>query len=430
MADQGGNAGGGGAAAPSSGGGAPAQGGTGGVKVGGQGGLTIGNAGGAAQANPLSRDGRASIGDFGRFIGNGRGFEGEAAQDFSTTMDVAEDPNDQYSPLKTGDDQLAQRGIQELADSADEDEAEVVEASLLEESDEYQAWKASHEKLQAIENSDDLPEDLLKKFVQKTVDGQRWRTTVAEAIRGAQRQDDYTAKLEELYRFRDQLLGEQAGLQRIVAALRGNADEFEDAITYIGGLKSAQMWALRLGLQLDNERKMDPRQRALVQRDREHQLELRRLAARNAALEAQMQQQQVVQPSQSEQYTLNQLQQMWPRAEERLVKTDTPWVESELSRFTFAKHWATRIQDFRGELTTEFVADVMASAMGEVQRLVAAGQVAAPQPAAAQTVPPVSKLTGPVRPGLPPGQGAQQPQQRNGRAKSARIGDFGRMVTR
>lgn len=298
----------------------------------------------------------------------------------------------------------------------DSQQAEVMsEADAAKWRAEYDSWKSA----------DDLPEPFMQKFGTVTIDGQRYRIPVSEAFQGYQRQSDYSMKLREVYKMRDQVQSQFQGLQRLMSDL-DDGQRFLDAMVAIKKFPGFHQAAIIYGKQLDAEQRMTPEQRAVIGQNRALRAETQRLNMVNQQLQQQVQQvqQQVQQPSRSEQMLFNQLAQIVPKAAE-LVR----WVDSPAARREFELHMENMLPSLEGkDITTEFVASVMQAAMQSIQAHLQAGQEQ-PLLAATNTIRPA-----PARPPAPPNRVGNGPapssQNGNGQMKRARIGDLGMMVGR
>lgn len=85
-----------------------------------------------------------------------------------------------------------------------------------------EAMREREERLRMHEEwtkSDDLAEPFHQKFVVATIDGQKYRIPVAEAVAGYQRNSDYSNKLRQVYDFERKLKAQFQGLQALLADL-------------------------------------------------------------------------------------------------------------------------------------------------------------------------------------------------------------------
>lgn len=280
-------------------------------------------------------------------------------------------------------------------------------------------------RLQEWESADDLPDVFHQKFITATIDGQKYRIPVAEAIAGYQRNADYSNKLRQVYDFERQLKQQFQGLQALLADL-DDGQRFLDAMVALGKFRGFAQAAMIYGKQLDAEQRMTPEQRAMV-------VQTRALRAENLQLQQQLrqamqqfnqmrQQQAPQQLQQHEQAIMHQLAQMWPRAAQMVGFVDSPAARRE-----FELHFDNMLPSLQGgEISTEFVANCMRAAMESVQAHLRAANGQAqlpPAPAAPQS-----------RQQLPPGRGLPGPapssQNGNGVQRRARIGDLSTLVGR
>jgi hypothetical protein len=430
----------------------------------GQGGFSGQSNQGYAQPAPASQ--RARVGEFSAFSAQGMpqsapqlsqtpGADGLPGQSISLqnaqVIDRPQDPNDPFSPLDNGLDAQSQAlalsdGPDPLAPIAPEEE-QPLQAQTIN-AEEIRAWL--NQRQQWIE-SDDLPDDFMGKFVAPVINGQRRRIPVAEAIKGYQRNEDYSNKLREMYAYEQQLMQREAGLQKLLTDM-DDGQKFLDAMVFLkkfdGFSKAAIIW----GTQLDAERRMTPEQRAVHQQMRAERARNQQLELELRALRAQQMQQQ--QPQQNQQQGpsheqvqeiyLQQLKYIGPKAAAKVGFVNTPATQRE-----FELHFNARLPTIAGrDLTSEFVEDCMVAAMESVEAVLQqSGYVRSQdvQPPAAATQPRVPagvpqggqwaaqqrQLAAQRRQELPPvstGTGPTQPITNANRPQRARIGEFDRGV--
>jgi hypothetical protein len=278
------------------------------------------------------------------------------------------------------------------------------------------------------EAGDDLPEAFLGKFGYTTVNGQKYRVTAAEAFRSHMRQSDYSQKLGELRQMRDSLQSQQAGINRLLAMF-DNGETFLEAVEHLGKFNGFAQAAMIFGKQLDVERRLDPTQRQLLQRQRQLEAENRKLLNERVNLQRQVQQQVQSQPTQDETYFLSLMNTMIENAGKRMATKGRPWVDSPATRRAFEEHWAANLHRLDGqEPSTAFVEEIMSGVMEYIGELESHGYIQRAQPQAQKLLPPVNKLSAAPAQQLT-AQGV--PQERvNGRVHRERIGNFGRTVNR
>lgn len=357
------------------------------------------------------------------------------------------DPNDPFSPLDNGMDAQAQALA--LSDEPDPlapiapDDEQPLQAQTIN-AEEIRAWL--NERQQWIE-SDDLADPFMGKFVVATVNGQRYRVPVSEAVKGYQRNEDYSTKLREMYAYEQSLQQREAGLQKLLTDMDAG-QTFLDAMVFLGKFKGFSEAAIIYGTQLDAERRMTPEQRQIHQALRAEraerkrmEIELRTLRGQQQSLQQQPQQPQGPTSEQVQQIYMQQLAHIAPRVAAKVGFVNTPIAQAE-----FERHFNARLPTIAGkDLTSEFIEDVMVAAMESVeahlqrsgfvrpqepnqappaQPRVPAGQREGGQWAARQAqiaaqrrqeLPPVSTGQGPTQPH--PGGNGQRPTR-------ARIGDF------
>lgn len=349
-------------------------------------------------------------------------------------------------------DAARQRGKREpeVIDTEGEDVGESAAEVVDWESDEFKTHplypkfaelKAAADKLEG----DQLHADLRAKFIPVELNvgeangrpiTRQYMLTVDDLARGFMRQSDYTKKLEGLYAYEDALQQRERGMNALVGALNsGDPETFMRMIRYIGALTSFQKAAYAWGAQIAREEAMSPEQRQVIAYNRQLQDELykAKLAEENAQRALQAAQAGIQRPpSYDEQYLVNQLQQLLPRAKELLAKRGRPYVESDKANELLLSSWNTflRTRDSAAEFTTESIANVLEGVMEQIEQLMAAGYIPDPQPRAAGMLPPVTRQapapnqTGAraaLQAGAPNyGSNGRQPQR-------ARIGDIGQI---
>lgn len=419
-----------------------------------------GQAGQGGQQGYAPQQQRARVGEFGAFSAGIQpqlsqkpvfGADGQQGQPINVqnveVLDRGYDAPDPFDALYGGEDAksltlavpddplaLDENGqpMQQSAEGQVHQAHVVTEAEVRAWLDEYHGWR----------NADDLAEPLMDKFVVAQVDGQRYRIPVREAIKGYQLHSDYSNKLREVYAFRDQLLQQEAGLQKLLRDME-QGQTFLDAMVFLNKFKGFSEAAIIYGTQLDAERRMTPEQREVHKALRAQRAALQRLEIENRNLRAQSAPRQE-QPQQNgptneqmQQIYMQQLAHIAPRVADKLGFVPTPYAKDE-----FERHFQQMLPSIVGQdLTSEFVETVMRATMESVDAQLARSGFApqqAQQPAAApqgqprvpagspqggqwagqqrqRQLPPVSQVPGPSQP-------AQQ------RAQRMRIGDFGRAI--
>lgn len=390
---------------------------------------------------PVGRAGRARIGDFNRAA---------TGQDIGVAEPVeAPEPAPRSQGLTRATENMGAKG-HELAErreqqewqtqqreSGDAEPSESEEAvypegegalDVLSSADANAEWRTRLKQLDEWEASDDVPEPFMQKFGYTTVNGQKYRVTVAEAFRSHMRQSDYSQKLAELRQMRDSLTSQQAGINRLLDMF-DNGTTFLEAVEHLGKFNGFAQAAMIFGKQLDVERRLDPNQRALMQRQRQLEAENRKLMNERANLQRQVQEQVQQVPTQDETYFLSLMNTMIENAGRRMATKGRPWVDSPATRRAFEEHWAANLHRLDGqEPSTAFVEEIMSGVMEYIGELESHGYIQRAAPAAQKLLPPVNKLSQ-----APAQQMTAQgvPQQKvNGRVHRERIGDFGRTVNR
>jgi hypothetical protein len=398
-------------------------------------------AGGAAGAAPASSGGQAGQstgqgGESGAPAGGERGRIGDFSS-WSGRTETAPTHQQQISlqdPSLVGRQQVAER--EQQSDSPFQDDGYDAQAQALSVDDSMQGdvmstEAADRERADRLRmhdewlKSDDLAEPFQQKFVTATIDGQRYRIPVAEAVAGYQRNVDYSNKLRSVYQFEARLKQQFQGLQALLADL-DDGQRFIDAMVALKKFPGFHRAAVIYGRQLAAEQAMTPEQRALVVRERALRAQNQELQMQLTQVMQQFQQVQQQQPPQmakDAQVIMNQLAQMWPRAAQAVG-----WIDSPAALREFEGHWDNLFPSLQGrEVSTEFVAQVMRSAMESIQAHLAAGNGG--QQAAA--MPPFQQQQ---RAPQPPGRGLPGPapssQNGNGMQRRARIGDLSTLVGR
>lgn len=344
-------------------------------------------------------------------------------------------------------DEARQRGRKPVIDvEYEEPEASPIDASVIDwDAEEFKAHPhyaqfAEMRDSAAKLEGDQLHADLHARFVPVELDveagGQlhkrQYMLTVSDLARGFMRQSDYTRKLDTLYAYEDALNQRERGLAALEGNLRsGDPEQFMRMIRYMGALEGFQRSAYMWGAQIAAEEAMTPEQRKVLAYNRHLQDQLYRaqLEAQNAhrALHQQRSTQQQA-PSVDEQYLVNQLQQLLPRAKELMAKRGRPYVESDKANDLLLSSWNTflRTRDPSSEFTTEGIANVLEGVMEQIEQLMSAGYIQAPPPRATQMLPPVSRQA-PAPAGARTAQQAGAPNYGgNGRQPPrARISDLG-----
>jgi len=345
-----------------------------------------------------------------------------------------QDPSDPWSPLESGQSRGENAQAQALVVD-DSQQAEVVEgeeeqqaaAQALTESDirrmldEYRAWA----------DADDLAQPLQSKFVIATVDGKRYRIPVEEAVRGYQRNEDYSNKMREVYALKQQVEQQQQGLLRFLADL-DEPQSFLDAMMRLNKWNSFTGAAHLFGKQLKAERSMTPEQRQVFNHMREMRIREQRLQAENARLQAQLGQVQQVQqqeePGPNYQAYLQQLNYLLPRVAERIGFERTPLAMKE-----FETHFMNMLPSLQGgDVSSEFVETCMRAAQEAVARHMAANYVQPePEPlpaAAAISRGPNGQFAPRAQQAAPASRAAGAPAPIVQRNQRARVGEFDRGV--
>jgi len=354
-----------------------------------------------------------------------------------------QDPNDPFSPLAGTDAQAQALVVDENGDVVQQGEQDdgSVQAQVMSEADvralleEHRVWR----------DSDDLAGPLLQKFVPVTIDGQRYRIPVDEAVKGYQRNADYSNKLREVYALKQQVEQRESGLRRMIDDLSQSGQSFYDTVENIGLFKQFADAAIMYGFQLKEEREMSPQQRQQAAALREMRMEARRIALENKRLQAQLAQAAAQAPQQqgvdqAQAIRMQQIAHLLPSVAQRMGLVQTPLAMAE-----FERHFANMLPSLSGgDITTEFLETVVGATLEAVSAQVAAHKAwqEAPQqppptqaqlardprgrfagvppqgaPRQLQAAPPVGRMSGPSTPSSP-----------NGRQQRARIGDFDRAV--
>ena len=364
-----------------------------------------------AQNGGQDGGGRARIGDFSKFSANSGEFAGQAQQSLDRMRPVLEN-----GPIAEPDRFRNQLGEDAQAQALAIPQDPGMEGDVIDSDEARGEMEARFKQWEQWEAADDLAEPLQQKLVTVTVDGERYRIPVAEAVNGYMMQSDYSEKLRQLYEFRDQLVAQKRGFDNLLQAL-DKGESFLDMMVYLGKFEGFAQAAIIYGTQMDAEQRMSPEQREVVQRERAARARANKLEMELRQLRAQMAQQQQPQRSRGEEYLMAQLNTMMPQAIQRMAKRGVEWVDSPLTRSIFERNWATLIQALDGrDLTTEFVENALMSVMQDVAKLAKAGHIPPQRPsAAAAQLPPVSSLQGPT-------------QSAPRRSKRERIGSMSTMV--
>lgn len=391
---------------------------------GGQAGQSTGQGGGsAAPAAPAAERGR--IGDFSSWSGRQETTPNHeqqiSLQDPSLVgrqqQQVAERDQNEGNPFAADDGYDAQAQAL-VVDDSNPSEVLDPEAAQTE-------YRERLKRLDEWEASDELPEPFHQRFVVATIDGQRYRIPVAEAVAGYQRNSDYSNRMREVYAFQKQLQGQFQGLQALLADL-DDGQTFIDAMIALKKFPGFHRAAIIYGKQLAAEQAMTPEQRAMVSQNRALRAQNQELVMRMNSLNQQVQQVRVQQPNQHEQFILKQVEMIWPKAAARVQ-----WVDSPAARREFELHFENMLPTLEGkEITTAFVMQAMQAAMESIQAQLRAGQDQQDQqlPAA---VPQRQQLQrGPMPPGRSLPGPAPSSQNGNGMQRRARIGDLGSLVGR
>lgn len=409
-------------------------------------GLTIPDVGGGSQQPPQ----RDRIGSF------NRGVVQQPQHQRQTIVEmVPEDPSDPYSGLvdrstignagaelaraePTGIDAEVEAFTRQQEAEAN-GEPEEVEAQLLEDDPRLQSdprfktWREAHERLTALEQSDALPDELANKFRSiKLGNGQVAKYTVKELERSFLRERDYHGKLRELRAHEEAVNRRAAGVQNVIDALSsGDPNRFLQMMQYLQAFPTFDLAAKMYGRQLKAERAMTDEQRQLLYAYRASEAEKYRLQVElNAkrALEAQQAQQQ---PTVDVSMYENQLAQMLPIAAQRMEAGGRPYVDSPLAKALFEANWTDIVvRDFKGELTTDMVQEVMEATMQQVNdHYLAAGRIPDPKPAAATQVPPVGRVS-PQPSAAMPGNQARPNGRLPARARASEINFINRPAGR
>lgn len=378
--------------------------------------------GGGDQGGGGGADGRARIGEFGRFSSNSGDFRGQAGEANERMQPVLERPVSDNFADHMGLNQGLDAQSQALA-LDDSEQGEVLEGDDAQA--EYDARVSDTKKWSEAERADDLAEWLGNKLVTVTVAGEQFRIPVSEAVGGYMMQADYSSKLGQVYALRDQVAHYQRTIDNFVMQFKSGGQPFLDTVEAMGPdfFKSFAEAAIIYGTMLDAEQRMSPEQRAAVAAAKQERSARMALERRLKEMEARLLQTQQPQVSRNEQYYLDRIKQMYPVAIERMAKRGWEWVESPFTLQLFEQHWANLIKNLDGkDLTSQFLEDALIGVMQQVQSLARAGHIQAPRPVAAGKVPPVSQLAGPSQP-MANGQNGR-------RQKRARISDLGSMVTK
>lgn len=337
--------------------------------------------------------GRDRIGNFGKFSANQGEYAGQAQQSIERMKPVLDG-----GPMSDPDGFRRQLGEDAQAQALALPQDQGVDGDVMDGDDARSEMDARFKQWDEWEKADDLAEPLQQKLVTVTVDGERYRIPVAEAVNGYMMQSDYSEKLRQVYEFRDQLFAQKRGFDNLLAAM-DKGESFLDMMVYLGKFEGFAQAAIIYGTQMDAEQRMSPEQREVVQRERAARARANKLEMEVRRLNAQLAQQQQPQRSRGEEYLFSQLNAMMPQAIGRMAKRGVEWVDSPLTRSIFERNWATMIQTLDGrDLTTDFVENVLMSVLQDVSKMAKAGHIPQPRPsAAASQLPPVSGLQGPTQ---------------------------------
>lgn len=313
-------------------------------------------------------------------------------------------------------------GMDEFGNLITEGESgETTPAEVMTSEDADAEMRARYDEWKAFMEGDDLGEPLHGKFVTATIDGEKVRVPVSEAIQGYQRNRDYTNNMRQFHQLQREVQVERTGYHQVLQSLQSGGQPFLRLVEYLGpaAFKSFHEAALEYGNQLAAEEQMTPQQKAVYQHARQQEHRARMLEMQNAQLQAQLQQSAQPEPAKERTAIENALAQMIPRAVDSLKRQGVEWFDDAHSRSVFEQHFAIRTQGMDpSQLSTSLLEGIFRSAAEEIQHQVLSARASAPAP----LVPPVgvgSPQPQTVRPGMQP----------NGRApKSERIGDIGRLV--
>jgi len=349
---------------------------------------------------------------------NGGFGPGEDAQSQALAVPEGEDP---FAPLEPEGQQPAEEVHQAQVVTAEDIRAWV---------EEYQSWK----------QADDLAEPLLDKFVVAQVNGQRFKVPVREAIKGYQMHEDYSNKLRELYKYKQELELRERGMQKLLVDM-DDGQRFLDAMVFLGKFNGFAKAAIIYGTQLDAERKMTPEQRRVHAALRAQRAQLQKLEIENRTLRSSVprpapQQNGGPNADQVFQVYMQQLQYLVPKVAQKLGFVNSPYASQE-----FERHFNQMLPSIVGQdLTSEFVETVMRATMesidrqlqghaGFVQQRQALNAPAQPAQPAQRNVVNVSPYQR-RRPQLPPAGQMPGPSQsaQPQRPKRERIGDFDRSI--
>lgn len=282
--------------------------------------------------------------------------------------------------------------------------------------DETNAWRQEYDQWK---QSAELAEPLQQKLVTVQVNGQKFQVPVSEAVKGYQLQSYTTHRLRQLKEFEQTLLARENGMKMALVAMNTSQDggvAFYDTMIRLGTFPGFRAAAMKLGLEMDAERRMSPEQRQAMsimrsQKARQMQLEQENVRLRQIAERIEQQK-----PDQQKERVRNQIAGLLPAIAQKIG-----WEDSGKAREEFEYHFATRMEMLQGgDVTPEFLEDVMLAAMESVaarDRLSAKMNQGMPQ-----QLPPARPGTAAPPPALQNNGTYQQP-------KRARIEDFGKMIT-
>jgi hypothetical protein len=287
-------------------------------------------------------------------------------------------------------------------------DALAVDDSIMAEPISQEQYARDYQELKAKWDSPELPEELLGRLGPAMIDGQKYMIPVSEAFKGYQRNCDYSNKLAEVSQVRNETMQMRQGMQNLVNDL-GNGETFRRAMRALGpaAVKGFHEAAKLHAIEWNALQQMPPQQRAVYERNQEMEQRLYQMEMQNQRLAMQAQQQQAQQPDRQTMYIANQLAQMAPLAMKRVGLEPSPFAEQ-----IFQTHFANMMETLNGgDLTTDFVTQVMQATKETVDAYVAKSQQQIQQQA--RQLPPVQKLPG-----------AAPPRGQQGVPERARLSDF------
>lgn len=290
----------------------------------------------------------------------------------------------------------------------------------------HKQWEESHKRWNDLSAQDDLPEDFGDKFMSVMIDGVRERRPARECALGYMRERDYSNGKRELAAAWQELQARENGLARFMADL-DNGQTFIEAITAIGKFKGFDEASRIYGKQVYAELQMTPQQRQVMQMNRQLDADRKALQRHNAMLQQQLQAQTQQAPAPNYENLYNQLSQLIPKAGQQVG-----WVNDPLHEHYFNLHFTNLLPTLHGDVSTEFIAQVMRAAQEDVDIAVRNSQerraqevVQNPQQ---QQLPPAGRAAA-----APANRAAvsTNPQQTDStRRPRARISDFGQVSRR